>query len=180
MVLISVAGCASFTNPTGPERLTAMPSEETGILVIAGGAPKPCVSFSTLLVIAKHGAPYLRDVVSQVPVDMYTYKSDYSDHQGNIAAVALPAGEYQAYPMLMNGMTTEVRVPSYRFTVHPNGVTYAGEFYLDVACGLGTAGAFRDRKDRDIALAVARNGKLASYPVTVSLGTPNGLIVNKR
>jgi hypothetical protein len=179
VISVSLAGCASFTNPTGPERLTAMPSEQAGIAVISAGAAKPCIVASTLMIIAPYGAGYMRQGVGQVPVDMYTYKSDYPDHQGNITAVALPPGDYQAYPFLMNGMTTEVRTPRYRFTVRPNEITYVGEYYLEVACGLSTLGSFRDRKDRDMALAVARNPRLAGYSVRTDLAKLDGRIVDK-
>jgi hypothetical protein len=117
--------------------------------------------------------------VNTITVDAWSSKSDFTDHQGNISVLNLPAGDYEVYTWLA-GNFVPIRIPYAKFTVEAGKAVYVGEFYLPVACRANTLGGFRDQEDRDLSFVRQKNPAFASVVFDKRIARFAGYIVNNK
>jgi hypothetical protein len=139
---------------------------------------------STFLIIAPLGQTYIENKlpfngVNTITVDAWSSKSDFTDHQGNISVLNLPAGDYEVYTWLA-GNFVPIRIPYAKFTVEAGKAVYVGEFYLPVACRANTLGGFRDQEDRDLSFVRQKNPAFASVVFDKRIARFAGYIVNNK
>jgi len=173
-----LAGCGSMDNRTGADRLpeAALNGKDKGVLVLSTGAPERCVSMSTFLKIIDAKTGSAPDSTDLIGVDVYIHKSDFSDHHGTINAVALPPGRYELRPWLANPYFVPTVTPNYVIEISAGELIYGGEVFMPKACSSNTAFVIRDRFDRDIELAIAKNPALAGRPIEKRLLLPGRTI----
>jgi hypothetical protein len=173
-----LAGCGSLNNRMAPEKLTASDlSSDSAIIIVSAGADKPCHQAATFLTIHEAGAPFnLRTIVETFNVDGAVLKSDFPDHQGNLSAVKIKAGNYYIAPHIANPNTKAVRTPIAEFSVAAGEVVYLGEFYVPVACGLSNQHVVRDQESRDLALLKQKNPAFANVKIIKRLVKYNSYV----
>ena len=162
-LLSLIGGCGSTGNRLGPEYASASPPPSEGTVVFSTGAAAPCFQQWTGLVISPLGRSYYENVlpfapVHSVGVDVWTEKSEFADHLGNVSVLNLPAGDYEAYAVVGGPL----RIPYAEFKVDAGKAVYIGEYYLAVACTADRLAAFRDQEDRDLSIVRQKNPAFAS------------------
>jgi hypothetical protein len=182
--VLLIGGCGAIGNREGPENASASPPPSEGTVVISTGAAAPCFQASTFLVIAPLGQTYFQNKlpfnhVHSISVDVWAAKSDFSDHQGNISVLNLPAGDYEMYTWLA-GNFVPIRIPYAEFTVEAGKAVYIGEYYMDIACRANTLGGFRDREDRDLSFVRQKNPAFASVVFDKRIARFVGYIVDNK
>lgn len=111
-------------------------------------------------------------------VDVYTLKSDFSDHQGNVHAIVLPAGHYYIAAWVANIYVRPIRVPKADFSVTAGEVVYLGEYFMPTACSFSaTRSELRNKKDRDLQLANQKAPGLANFEVVTRIARFTGWAV---
>ena len=168
--LALLTGCASFHNPSDPARLNVdQVPKSSGIAIISAGAPENCVSTATHLDVIPAYPGYKGIGIASMDVDGYVMKSDFADHQGNVHAFVLPVGDYRLSPWIANPYVSAKRVPRIEFSISAGEVVYLGEFFMPVHCVLNPVYSIRDQRDRDMAIVMQRNPKLAGANIATRL-----------
>jgi hypothetical protein len=174
-ITCTVAGCATVNNRLAPEKLDpATLASGSAIVVLSTGAADRCIASATMLNLAPAGSRYGKDGIVGINVDAYVLKSDFPDHQGNLSAFSVEAGNYQLYPSVLNPYVTPEKVPKAEFSVAAGEVLYIGEFYMPVACSFANITQFRDQEARDLALLKTRNPVLAESQIVKRIAVING------
>lgn len=175
-----LAGCAAFTNFNAPEKAKATPPAGSGIIILSTGAKERCFTAATELMIMSVSARSALDIAAGAMVDNYSVKSDFSDHQGNVHVIALPAGEYLLYPNVLNPMLVSTQTPKAEFEVKAGETAYIGEFYMTKACSWSNIMDFRDEFDRDMTMVRARNPAFADVKVEKRIARFTGFVVGSQ
>ena len=109
------------------------------------------------------GNGYYDSSVDAVEVNNAFIKSDFTDHQGFVSALDVPAGNYELYPVFGNPLSKPIQVPYVKFTVTAGEGIYLGEYFMDRSCSIfRDHGTFRDRAERDLAFVREKNPGLAN------------------
>ena len=162
LVLMLLAGCTTFDNTADPSRLNleTRPAN-SAVVVISTGALAPCVSSASALWIVQLDGGNESNVTN-LNIDWSGIKSDFADHQGSINAIYLPAGNYRMIPKALNPMASPIKVPEATFSLAAGEAIYLGEYYMPVSCSLSNRVIFRDKRERDLALAIGKNPNLSA------------------
>ncbi|WP_431046456.1 hypothetical protein [Roseateles sp. L2-2] len=173
-----LTGCGSMDNRTGVDRLpaAALNGKDQGVLLLSAGAPTQCVVLGTFLKVVDAKTGSSPDSVKLIDVDVYVYKSDYSDHHGTINAVALPPGKYEIRPVVANPYVSQIIIPNYVVEIAAGELIYGGEVFMPQACTMNTLFSIRDEFERDTELAIKKNPALAGRPVEKRLLQPGRVI----
>ncbi|RZZ86361.1 hypothetical protein [Pseudoxanthomonas winnipegensis] len=177
-MLVLLTSCATLDNRYDPAKLSVGGvAPGSGVVVLSTGAQERCISASTFLKVAPAQSPYYVTGIALLPVDSYALKSDFPDHQGNVHALALPAGKYYLAPWVANPMLKAVKIPKAEFSVNAGEVVYLGEYFMPVACSWSTQSKFFNRFNRDIDLITAKNPSIDRSKVVVRIGGFTGLAI---
>ncbi len=161
LMAIALGACGTFDNRAGVARVppTALDAAGQGVILFSTGAPDHCISSSRFLKTYRRDTRKIVDV-PLIPVDVYTYKSEFEDHHGTVNALALPPGEYYFSPWMANGVMQGVVIPAFGFEVRAGETTYLGELFMRRSCSDANLYDVRDRYERDMAVAREKNPAL--------------------
>jgi len=110
-------------------------------------------------------------------VDASTVRSDFTDHQGNVHAVVLPAGKYYLAAWMANPYMNPVRIPKAEFSVAPGEMVYLGEYFSSTGSNGAALGIFRDQHERDLKIVAQKNPELARASIVTRIAEFNGWAV---
>jgi hypothetical protein len=158
----ALSACNTMDNRAGIDRVDArmFVSQSTGVAIFSTGADHDCMSVATFMRLFDQTTLRAVDGVGMAPVDGYSFKSDFTDHRGNVSAYALLPGKYYLSPMTANPYVVGVKVPAFAFEVHGGETVYLGEIYMPLACSFRNAFKINDKFDRDVAVAMRQNPAL--------------------
>ncbi len=177
-LIISLTSCGLYSKKYSPESFDFNKLKNTdGIIIISTGAREKCYSFATEISLIKKGEPYIdkgiyssyNTGVASLNIDAYVYESDYSDHQGILHVLTIPAGEYYIAPRILNPYVSPSKVDKLYFSVRSREISYLGEFFLDASCGVSTKYGVRDKYARDRKLLEKLNPKFKKYDINVNI-----------
>lgn len=132
-------------------------SAQNGVAIFSVGAKEPCTSFASA-VLVWDGATHKRvETVPGIFINNAFQKSEFSDHQGAVDAIALPPGTYYFQAAGVNPFYTTTVAPTMHFEVSPSETTYIGEIYLPIACTPHAQYEVRDSFERDMAIVKQKN-----------------------
>ena len=144
------------------------------VVLVAGGSREYCGPNPTSIRILAQGdhSPMTAKGITGFNSALDT--SMYKDHQGVLAAMRLPPGNYYAILWPFNAVNfVPTTVPHANFTVKAGEVVYLGEMYLENGCDLKNRVSYRDEFDRDMAILKTANSALAHAPIQKRILDPN-------
>jgi hypothetical protein len=163
-----VSGCVARTTTSGVGTLspTAFTDASTGVVVFSVGTAEPRRNNQTMLFVSDRVnhqlVPNLR-----IFLDSREDPSDFPEYHGTVNAVRLPPGSYDLIPGTLN-YTTRTR-PRFLLEVRAGETTYAGELYMAWNGEREALFTVRDRYERDLAVARAKNPAVEARPVVKRL-----------
>ncbi len=167
VALSILSACATLNNRYSVDRIDYKNlAKNRGVIVFSTGAAKRCISTATFLRLTSTNQEYSDGKQALFNVDGYAVKSDFDDLQGNVHALALPAGEYFLSPWIANPYVTSKSSPRFKFNLESGETLYLGEYYMPVACSFKNVSVFLDSFERDIEFVRARNPELVSKPIS--------------
>ena len=174
----ALSGCGSLNYNLAPEKFDVGALQPgSAIVIVSGGAPQHCISAGTTMTIAPAGSGFAKNGIVGINVDSYVYKSDFTDHFGNLSVFQIKPGRYELYPYVLNPYLSQTKIPKAEFSAESGDVLYIGEFFAPIACGPGeTRIEIRDMADRDLDLLRARNHAFSSMHIVKRLATFTGYV----
>jgi len=174
-ILLILSSCGTLKNPYAPEKLaTTTAPAGAGLIVFSTGAPRTCVSEPTFLKLLPEGASDRDKEIARVSVDAWSMASDFADHQGNLHAIAIPAGSYYFTPSVDSTVVRTVLQPKALFSVTSGETVYLGEYYMLEACTLSALYEVHDEMTRDMALLKSKDSRFDPSKVTKRLMVLSG------
>jgi hypothetical protein len=170
-----LSACGTLKSPYAPERMSAAtPPAGSALIVFSTGAPRKCVSESTFLKLLPEGASERDKEIARVSVDAWVVKSDFTDHQGTLQVIAVPAGNYYFTPSVDSTVIRTVLQPKATFSVAAGETVYLGEYDMLEACTLSALYEVHDQMTRDMALLKRKDPRFDTSKVTKRLMVLSG------
>jgi hypothetical protein len=174
-IMLLLGGCGTLTNRYAPEVLAEAPLPPgSGLILFSTGAPHKCQQTATYLNLLPEGASVRDKPIASASVDAYIVKSDFADHQGNLHAIPVPAGNYYFTPWTDNPLVRSVLQPKASFSVAAGETVYLGEYYMPQACTLSALYEVHDQATRDLPLLESKAPRLDSANITKRLMVLSG------
>jgi hypothetical protein len=152
---------AEFASPALVDVAGALAAGD-GIVLFSTGAPAPCQPLATNLVVEaskgdREGRRSARRVRA-LPVNNFTYQSDFADHHGFVLAFNLRPGRYELGHFVFNLVFAVSGQPLATFEVEPGQIVYMGQLFMTLSCSAsGIRYEVRDARMRDVAAAIEQN-----------------------
>jgi len=163
-----VSGCVARVGTSSVGKLSpdAFTDANTGVVLLSVGAREARANNQTMLLVFDRAN---RRLVPDLDIwmDSREEPSDFPEYHGTVNAVRLPPGSYSLTPATVN-FTTQTW-PTFLLEVRAGETTYAGELYMTWNGEREALFTVRDRYDRDLAVARAKNPAVEARPVVKRL-----------
>lgn len=168
LATLVVSGCVARVSTSTVDKLSpaAFTDASTGVVVLSVGASETRADNQTMLLVFDRASNRLVPDLS-IWIDSREEPSDFPEYHGNVHAVRLPPGSYSLTPGTLN-FTTRTR-PTFPLEVRAGETTYVGELYMAWNGEREALFTVRDRYDRDLAVARAKNPAIEARPVVKRL-----------
>jgi hypothetical protein len=174
-IILLLGGCGTLTNRYAPEAIADAPLPAgAGLIIFSTGAPHKCQQVATYLNLLPEGASDRDKPIASASVDAYIVKSDFADHQGNLHAIPVPAGNYYFTPWTDNPLVRSVLQPRASFSIAAGETVYLGEYYMPQACALSALYEVHDQSTRDLPLLKSKAPRLDTANITKRLMVLSG------